>query len=228
MKYFEIFILFLISSCSIADEYSVTAEYSFGVGIPIVDIGEKASTMMPVLKEIRSDTQCIEAMKSLPIQQFALGQALNAGATDVVLKCAKYWLNEQCLPMYSGCYGKAEFGGATHLHLYSESAFVPDYLRLKVSNHQIIQTTLYASDPLTAASVEAFRVVQVVFEVEKFRAVTGKNLNCEEAIEEDVVKKSFLGQAENANYLVAVGLKCFNISKLGGAKLMSEKLFRLK
>lgn len=226
MKYFEFCMLVLISSCSIADGYSVTAEYSFGVGIPIVDIGEKASTTIPVLKKIRSDAQCIEAMKSLPIQQFALGQALNAGATDVVLKCAKNWLNEQCLPMYPGCYGKAEFGGATHLHLYSESALVPDYLRLKASSHQIIQTIAYASEPKSVTGVQAAYVVQAVFNKEQFRAATGEGLSCEEAINSGLVEKS-LREVKQADYLVAIGLKCFNISKLGGAKLVSEKLIRL-
>ncbi len=225
-KYLYVLSLILLSSTSMAANYAIKAEYSFGIGIPIPDIKDKAFTTLQTGKDLKSETQCLTELNSETIAHFALGQTMRAGATDVVLKCVKYWSNDQCAAMYPGCISSADVGNAKHIHLYNSKSSVPNYLRLSPSAHEVLQSIAYTKDENSDGNLEILFVAQVKYDGNAFYQILGKQLNCGQAINTPEFEATFKKMYFSDKQAMAYKFNCFSVNNNGSSKISGEKVMR--
>jgi len=225
MRHFlSLFILLIASSETISADYGIIAEYSFGIGIPIPDIEDKAYTSLHTGNEMKSESQCLNELNGETVAKFALGQAMQAGATDVVLKCTKYWQSSNCGVIYPGCINKADVGNAKHLHLYNPKSAVPEYLRLSKNEYQVLQSISYAADENKDGNLDIVFVAQVKYDRNSFYRLLGKILTCEQAIATKELERMFRETYFSDSRTKAYKFNCYSVNHGGSAKLVGEKV----
>jgi hypothetical protein len=230
MKIFLILLLIVFYSYEAsATDYAIaiTAEYSFGVGfpIPVPNTDDKAFPLLSSSSmNLNSEQQCFTQLISSDIEHLALGQAINLGATDVIIKCVKYWSPPNCESIYPGCINSADFGNPRHVNLYREKGFVPASLRLSKDNYQVLQSIAF--DKSSDDKLSVLFAVQVKYDKNAFLKLLGKAYNCEVAIQtnefDSMFRKKYLKESELFGYKII----CFNIDRKGGVKHVGEKILR--
>ncbi len=170
-----------------------------------------------------NQVECIKGLKSDLVQQHALGRAMEANATDVVIRCQKYWENPNCPMFLDGCIGVADLGRAIHLHLIHPDGKIPEYHRISSSAYQVLQTMAF-SDENKDGQVEPFFVVQKAFDRATFSRVFGSSISCGEMLEhpkfESIISKIYFKKNGVTESFV---FNCFNINKNGFASLIKSK-----
>lgn len=220
------FVLFVFSLNVFADSFSIEAEYSFGVGIPIPDIEDKAFTTFHTEAKLKTESQCLRELNNETISKLALGQAAQVGATDVVIKCVKYWEHSNCDSMYPGCIGRADVKQVKHLHFYNNKTTVPKYLMLSNDNHQILQSIMFSESHENSSELEVGFVAQVKYDPAAFYRILGASLTCEKAIETKELERVFRQVYFTDARTKAYKFNCYNISASGKSKLSGEKMIR--
>lgn len=220
------FILFVFSLSVCADSFSIEAEYSYGVGIPISDIEDKAFTTLHTKAKLITESQCLRELNSKNLSMLALGQAANARATDVVIKCVKYWKNSDCDSIYPGCIGRADIKGVKHLHFYNNVTMVPKYLMFNNESHQVLQSIMFTESHKNSSELEVVFVVQVKYDPVIFHELLGASLTCEDAIKTKIVENVFRQEYFVDARTKAYKFNCYNVDASGKSKLSGEKVIR--
>ncbi|MFT6600087.1 MAG: hypothetical protein ACJATD_000936 [Alloalcanivorax sp.] len=221
MKYFALIVaLLFLPSIAPGDDYAIEAEYSFGFGLPV----ENPEVMFHEPDELGSEAQCLSKLDDEAVAHFALAQALKYRATDVVLKCVRYWENDWCDVLYPGCTSIADIGAPKHFHVYNTETMVPKYLKFSDAKHQVLQSIIYAEGDSPESALEPAFVAQVKYNRDLFRRLLGKAMNCEEAIKssifESLSQRTYLSDPRSKAYKA----NCYTISPSGDSDLSGDKV----
>jgi hypothetical protein len=221
MKYFALIAaLLFLPSIAPGDDYAIEAEYSFGFGLPV----ENPGVMFHEPDELGSEARCLSKLDDEAVAHFALAQALKYRATDVVLKCVRYWENDRCDALYPGCTSSADIGAPKHFHIYNTETMVPEYLRFSDVEHQVLQSIIYSEGDSPESALEPVFVVQVKYKIDYFRRLLGETMSCEEAIKsstfESLSKRTYFSDPRAKAYKA----NCYNVRSSGGSTLSGEKI----
>ena len=95
----------LLSLASYADDFEIKAIYSKDTSLFPIEIEPKERFQKTVYtgKKLASPRECLIEAMDPKIHAYVMGIGARIEATDVILKCVRYWTDSSCDSKYPGC-----------------------------------------------------------------------------------------------------------------------------
>lgn len=175
MKTLLIALLLLTPVQVIAASFTIKIEYSNQFGLPVLDDTDSMITSLGPGLDISSSDQCLSELQGDMVGRIATGYGMAYRATNVVLKCTKYWRNENCPSMYPGCISSADFGRPRHIQAYSDGVIIAPHLRLSQQKYEVIQTISYGEDSDQDGNLDIGFVVQKKLDLKNSKTASDRD-----------------------------------------------------
>ncbi|HDZ86627.1 hypothetical protein LCGC14_1953640 [marine sediment metagenome] len=208
----------------VAASFTIKAKYSNQFGLPILDDTDSMITSLGAGLDISSRDQCLSELQGDMVERIATGYGMEYGATNVVLKCTKYWRNENCPSIYPGCISSADFGRPRHIQTYDDGAIIAPHLRFSLQEHEVIQTISYGEDSDQDGNLDIGFVVQKKLDLKNNK--TASDSECRNMIESQGFKKIIKEQYFEDRRTKAYKINCFYVNNSGKATGVASEIIR--
>lgn len=226
----KIFLLgsLLLSLLSYADDFEIKAFYSKDTPLFPIEIEPKERFQKTVYtgKKFTSPRECLVEAMNPEIHAYVMGIGTRIEATDVILKCVRYWTDSSCDSKYPGCLNSEDLGTPIHLSIYKGGKKIPLYLRLDHNKYSVIQTTMLVEDDQTPGKVNVGTIHQKLYEPENFSLLSGSHLSCHQVITHQKLAEAFKSIYFKDARTKAFKLNCFSIDSEGVVKHDGEKYIK--